>query len=54
VVEVLEREPDGAPPLADIADEVRAELRRSNEDAALRAYVDGLRGAAAVTWEPVK
>ena len=48
VIEVVERDPDEAPPLADIADEVRAELRRSNEDAALRAYVDGLRSAAVV------
>jgi hypothetical protein len=55
VVEVLEREPDEAPSLADIADEVRAELRRSNEDAALRTYVDGLRAAATVrVREPVK
>ena len=55
VVEVLEREPDEAPPLADIADEVRAELRRSNEDAALRTYVDGLRGTATVrVREPAK
>jgi parvulin-like peptidyl-prolyl isomerase len=48
VVEVVERESAEAPPLADVADEVRAELRRSNEDAALRTYVEGLRRDAMV------
>ena len=43
VVELVEREPGGSPELADVKDQVRAELRRRNEDAALRAYVDELR-----------
>jgi parvulin-like peptidyl-prolyl isomerase len=48
VVEILTRDPDETPPLAEIADEARSELRRSNEDAALRTYVDELRRAASV------
>jgi parvulin-like peptidyl-prolyl isomerase len=43
VVELVEREPAGSPELGDVKDQVRAELRRRNEDAALRAYVDDLR-----------
>lgn len=43
VVEVVEREPGVTPQLADVRDQVRAELRRRNEDAALRTYVDELR-----------
>ena len=43
VIELVEREPGGSPELADVKDQVRAELRRRNEDAALRAYVDELR-----------
>ncbi|MBM4244264.1 MAG: hypothetical protein FJ148_10665 [Deltaproteobacteria bacterium] len=48
VVELLEREPGATPALADVADQVRAELRRSNENAALRGYVDELRAATDV------
>jgi len=48
VVEVLEREPDHAPALAEVASEVRAELRRRNEDDALRAYVNDLRRESAI------
>jgi parvulin-like peptidyl-prolyl isomerase len=48
VVEVVEREPGGVPQLADVKDQARAELRRRNEDAALRGYVDELRGASDV------
>lgn len=44
VVEVLEREPAATPELAEIDEQVRAELRRRNQDEALRAYVDRLRG----------
>ena len=43
VVEIVERESGGSSTLADVKDQVRAELRRRNEDAALRAYVDELR-----------
>ena len=43
VVEVIEREPATTPALAEVADQVRAELRRKSEDDALRAYVDQLR-----------
>ena len=43
VVEVLEREPGATPDLAEVREQVRAELRRRNENDALRAYVDGLR-----------
>jgi len=43
VVEVLEREPATTPALAEIVDQVRVELRRQNQDEALRAYVEGLR-----------
>lgn len=48
VVEVVEREESSAPALADIAPQVRAELRRRNEDDALRRYVDELRASAEV------
>jgi len=48
VVEVVEREPTSTPELATIDDEVRGELRRQNQDEALRAYVDELRAARAV------
>lgn len=48
VVEVVEREPGATPDLAEVGDQVRAELRRKNEDDALRAYVDELRRTADV------
>lgn len=48
VVEVVEREPGGSADLADVKDQVRAELRRRSEDAALRAYVDELRRSSDV------
>lgn len=48
VVEVLEREPATTPALAEIIDQVRAELRRRNQDEALRDYLDELRSAKSV------
>lgn len=48
VVEVVEREPGAAPELSDVKDQVRAEVRRRNEDTALRTYVDELRRAGDV------
>lgn len=48
VVEVLEREPGVTPDLAEVREQVRAELRRRNENDALRGYVDGLRADADV------
>jgi parvulin-like peptidyl-prolyl isomerase len=46
VLQVLERQPDATPPLADIRGEVTAELRRRSGENALRAYLDGLRARA--------
>jgi parvulin-like peptidyl-prolyl isomerase len=48
VLVLLDRSPGYAPPLADVADEVRAELRRRAGDSALRAYLDDLRSRADV------
>ena len=48
VVQLVERAPGFAPPLAEIEDEVRAELRRRAGDRALREYLAGLRGEADV------
>jgi hypothetical protein len=53
VLQLVAREPDGAPPLADIHDEVTAALRRAAGDDALRAYLDDLRARAAVDVVPV-
>ena len=46
VLQVLEQEAPRTPALAEIEGEVRAELRRQRSDEALRARLDGLRGAA--------
>ena len=46
VLEVLEREPTRIPPLAEIEELVRTEVRRRRGDEALRAYLDQLRGRA--------
>jgi parvulin-like peptidyl-prolyl isomerase len=48
VLRLEQREPGDAPPLAEIRDEVRSELRRRSGDRALRDYLDGLRGRADV------
>ena len=48
VLVLLDRSPGRAPPLAEIADEVRAELRRRAGENALRAYLDDLRSRADV------
>jgi peptidyl-prolyl cis-trans isomerase C len=48
VVQMVERERGSAPPLEEIADEVRAEMRRRADDDAFRAYLDRLRGQATV------
>jgi hypothetical protein len=46
VVQVLERAPDAAPPLAEIRDKVVSDYRRVRSEAALRAYLDDLRRQA--------
>jgi parvulin-like peptidyl-prolyl isomerase len=48
VLQLIERAPGFAPPLAEVEPEVRAELRRRAGDRALRAYLDELRERADV------
>jgi len=48
----VEREPGGAPPLAEIEAQVRAELRRREDDRALREQIDQLRAEADVEVAP--
>ena len=48
VLVLLDRAPGAAPALADVSDEVRAELRRRAGERALRTYLDDLRGQADV------
>jgi hypothetical protein len=48
VLHLVEREAGGAPPLEEIAPQVRAELRRRAEDRALRERLDQLRAEADV------
>ncbi len=48
VLQVLERQPDMTPPLADIQSEVAAEVRRRAGETALRSYLDGLRARARI------
>jgi parvulin-like peptidyl-prolyl isomerase len=48
VLVLLDRAPGFAPKLADVQEEVRAELRRRASDRALRAYLDDLRASADV------
>jgi parvulin-like peptidyl-prolyl isomerase len=43
VLQVVERQPDSVPPLAEIRDQVVAELRRREGEKALRDYLAGLR-----------
>lgn len=48
VLVLLGRAPGAQPPLAEVADEVRAELRRRAGERALRSYLDDLRAQADV------
>jgi parvulin-like peptidyl-prolyl isomerase len=48
VLQVVEREADAAPALADVRPEVVAELRRRSGEQAMRRYLDQLRGSASV------
>ncbi len=48
VIVLLDRSPGFAPPLSEVEDEVRAELRRRAGERALRAYLDDLRERADV------
>ena len=48
VLRVVDRSPGDAPPLAEVDDAVRAELRRRADDGALRAYLEELRERARV------
>jgi parvulin-like peptidyl-prolyl isomerase len=48
VLQVVEREPNQVPPLADIRPQVAAELRRRRSDEALRHYLDELRSRASI------
>jgi len=48
VLQVQDRAPGFAPPLAEVEQEVRAELRRRASERALRAYLDDLRERADV------
>jgi parvulin-like peptidyl-prolyl isomerase len=48
VLRLVEREPGAVPPLAEIRDEVRSELRRRSGDQALRDYLSSLRERAEV------
>jgi parvulin-like peptidyl-prolyl isomerase len=52
VLQLVDREPGRVPPLAEIEDEVRAELRRRAGDRALRDYLDELRERADVRIAP--
>jgi hypothetical protein len=52
VLQVVERQPDTTPPLAEIEPEVRAEFRRRAGEQALRAYLDDLRSRADVAVAP--
>jgi hypothetical protein len=52
VLEVIARQGDVVPPLADIRDEVAGELRRRSGEAALRRYLDGLRQRARIVVRP--
>jgi len=49
VLEVVETEPDAAPPFAEIQPQVAAEYRRRKAEDALRGYLDDLRQRADVT-----
>lgn len=54
VLQVVEKQPDAQPPLADIRPQVVAEFRRRAGERALRAYLDELRASAdVVVAEPL-
>ena len=54
VLQVVEKQPDALPALADIRPQVVAEFRRRAGERALRAYLDELRGSAnVVVAEPL-
>jgi len=53
VLQVLEQEPPSVPPLENIRDVVRAELRRRGDENALRTSLDGLRASATVRVLPL-
>jgi peptidylprolyl isomerase len=53
VLELVEREPGGTPPLEEILPQVRAELRRRADDRMLRERLDQLRAEADLTVAPV-
>ena len=53
VLSLVEREAGGAPPLAEIAPQVRAELRRREDDRVLREQLDQLRADADITLAPL-
>ena len=52
VVQILERQSDQTPPLADIQPQVVAEFRRRAGDQALRTYLNDLRARAHVVVDP--
>jgi len=52
VLQLVRREPGAVPPLEEIREEVRAELRRRRGDAALRAYLEELRERADLRLAP--
>ncbi len=52
ILRLVARDPDVVPPLAEIEDEVRAEMRRRAGDTALRDYLDGLRARAELRIAP--
>jgi parvulin-like peptidyl-prolyl isomerase len=52
VVQVVERQSDATPPLAEITAQVAAEFRRRAGDRALRAYLDDLRARADIAVDP--
>ncbi len=51
VVRMLEREPGEIPPLAEVEDQIRAEMRRRAGESALRRYLDELRARSDVQRE---
>ncbi len=52
VLQVVERQPDSTPPLAEITPQVLAEFRRQAGERALRSYLDELRGRAEIAVSP--
>ena len=52
VLQVVDRQPDEAPPLAKIEPQVVSEFRRQAGEQALRAYLDDLRARARVEVSP--